>query len=322
MDICESVEPKDQIRLPQSFYRPSSTFGYLHTLPDMVLFAACIYGLGAASIPLKLISCVGATLITYRMTFIMHDCAHRTLFRKRWENEFWGWLCSSCTLATFPTFRRLHFVHHRHFREPADPQGSDYNGLIPTRDRVLLHLLKPLLFLNLVEKVGNTLALAHCGMTPEEQRKAKAESSRISGPQYRLAAVCILVTQGLIATVATRGFTTFAGYALFLILLPSAGLFLSRLRSYLEHGDIHDTDGSQKIARTHKSNVLERNILCSILFNYHNEHHRWPQVPSRLLPALHAKYTAGRLSAEMYSPSYARSLIELVRTSVRGRRNA
>lgn len=314
-EIPDSVDPRDQIRLPMKYYDTSSFFGYIHTLPDLVLFAVCVYGLGAERIPIVIISCAGALLITYRMTFIMHDCAHRTLFTRRFENEFFGWLCSCCTLATFPAFRRLHFIHHKHFREAVDPQGSDYNNLIPGRDRVILHLLKPLLLLNLIEKVGNKLALAHCGMTLGEQKLYKQELSRVSTTDRRLAALCILIVQILVAFVATRGFTNFIGYIIFLVFLPSFGLFMSRLRSYLEHGNLAPSDATRKIARTHKSNIFERNILCAILFNYHNEHHRWPQVPSRFLPEIHREYTANKLPADMYSPSYMHSVAQLIRSS-------
>jgi fatty acid desaturase len=97
--------------------------------------------------------------------------------------------------------------------------------------------------------------------------------------------------------------------------LITIGLFLSRVRSYLEHGVLEPGTENEPIARTHVSNVIERNVLAGVMFNYHNEHHRWPQVPSVHLPRLHRELTAGKLPAHDYSPSYATSIAKLVRLS-------
>jgi fatty acid desaturase len=54
-------------------------------------------------------------------------------------------------------------------------------------------------------------------------------------------------------------------------------------------------------------------VLAGLNFNYHNEHHRWPQVPSRHLPAVHRELTASVLAPYEHSPSYWASARELVR---------
>ena len=292
--LTESAAPHDQIKLPRSYYVKSSPFGYLHTLPDLVIFAAGLVGIGWGPWALKALCSLVISVVAYRMTFIIHDTSHGTLFGRRGENKLVGWLTSSLIFVSFPAFQRLHWVHHLHYRRAEDPQGTDYNDLVPGRDHVLWHLVKPLFALNIVEKLANFLSLAHCGMTPQEQRDARPLLKNAGLSERVSSTASILAAQTLILAVVTRGFA-FPWGVVFLVPIPLVGLFLSRLRSYLEHGDLVHTDEPGLIARTHRSNFIERNILCSILFNYHNEHHRWPQVPSRLLPHVYQEITAGKI---------------------------
>ena len=90
--------------------------------------------------------------------------------------------------------------------------------------------------------------------------------------------------------------------------LISIGLFLSRVRGYLEHGNLKSNQTELPIARTHLSNSIEKFILSPLNFNYHNEHHRWPQVPFFRLPGLHKKTMKNKLKKHEYSSSFVKSL--------------
>jgi fatty acid desaturase len=64
------------------------------------------------------------------------------------------------------------------------------------------------------------------------------------------------------------------------------GLFLSRLRTFCEHDGAAATPGSCFV-RSHEPNAIDRLFFYTLNFNYHVEHHLYPQVPSHQLPAVH-----------------------------------
>lgn len=311
------IEPRYQPALPATYYRRSSLYGYLQTIPLVALMVLSLAGLGAAPPGWAALCALGTVLAGYRLTFVVHDCSHRTLFAHRVENEVAGWLAAGLLLISFPVYRRLHWAHHLHVRSPEDPQGSDYNGLVPGRDRVLWHLLKPLVLGAVVEKAGAFFAIRHAGLLPSERASIPAHPMA-DPPRVRMSAVAVIVaTQAAVAWLSTGGMARPAGYAVYLLALVTLGLFVSRVRSYLEHGALEAAEEPLPVARTHPSNWIERNLMAGINFNYHNEHHRWPQVPSRCLPAVYRDVTAARLARHEYSPSYWSSLRTLVVASRR-----
>lgn len=313
--LPRSAAPRDQFALPATYYARNSAFGYAHVLFDLVLLGALLWLLAPSTWPVRVVIAIGLGLAAYRLTFVVHDCSHRTLFARRGENEVAGRVAAALLGVSFPVYRRLHWVHHTHYGESADPQGVDYRGLVPGRDRVLRHLAAPLLLLNLVDKLGHFFALQHCGMTHEE---AKATTPGHLSRAERVEFIAtVLVAQAAIFAVASRGGRDPLAYLWYVAALPTVGLFVSRVRSYLEHGTLDASHAHERIARTHRSNFVERNVLSSLFFNYHNEHHRWPQVPSRWLPQLHRDVTADRLPAHEYAPSYLSSLARLVRAAHR-----
>jgi fatty acid desaturase/SAM-dependent methyltransferase len=317
-NLTDSVAPKDQMALPAHYAVKSSLFGYFQVAIAFVPLILLQLGIGVLS-PLQAVLCAfTAAVVGYRMTIIIHDCSHGTLFLRRIENTIFGKLSAAIMFTNFSLFRRMHWIHHKHFRSKHDPQGSDYNGLVPDRDKVLYHFVKPLFFLNLVEKFTIFNTQTHSGVADEELAHSHTINPKSDVPDLYSSLVLIGMVQLAVLLLTTDMLTRWWGYPLYMVCLISIGLFLSRLRSYLEHGTIEAADADRQIARTHVSNVLERNILSAIYFNYHNEHHRWPQVPSYLLPKLHAQITAGKLPSYDVSPSYWHSFKRIIALSLTG----
>jgi fatty acid desaturase len=301
-----------QPALPARYYVRSSVWGYRQAVPALVALAACVAGIGFAPLAWKFGCAVGVALAGYRLTFVVHDCSHRTLLATRTENEIVGRLASSLLFVAFSAYRRLHWQHHLHYRRPEDPQGHDYNDLVPGRHRVIWHLLKPLVLANLVEKTGAFFAMQHSGMTVAEQ--AGIDDGRVERPLARAQSVAeIAAAQAVVIAVTTAGFTIPWGYLLYIVPLLTLALFVSRVRSYLEHGSLVAGHAKLLVARTHRSTWLERNLMAGLNFNFHNEHHRWPQIPSRHLPVVHQEVTAGALAPHEYSSTYLSSLRVLLR---------
>ena len=61
----------------------------------------------------------------YKITILMHDCVHGTLFASRRWNRVVGGLAAALTGVDFRTFARLHARHHRDYGRADDLQGLD-----------------------------------------------------------------------------------------------------------------------------------------------------------------------------------------------------
>ena len=97
---------------------------------------------------------------------------------------------------------------------------------------------------------------------------------------------------------------TGAGRHAWLALLPFAsaatfGLFLSQLRGIAEHG-VGAAGGPEALVRSHASELLGSLLLYDVHFNFHEEHHRYPGVPSRWLPPLAQELHRGMPTRTMW----------------------
>jgi fatty acid desaturase len=221
-------------------------------------------------------------LFLYRITIVMHDCVHRTLFRVPRLNDWIGSMLGAVTGVDLRRFRTLHAKHHRLYGRAGDPQGFHYLGVQRlSRAQFAWHLLKPLIGANL-----------HYVL-----RESMLHPGNLSRALRRGDGLVFLLVQLLMFLVVTG-----QGRYLHLALMPlisaaTFGLFLSQLRGLAEHGSRSavDQDGC---VRSHSARVLERLVLYELHFNYHTAHHRWPQCPSLRLPQVHEQYLAGRAPLE------------------------
>jgi fatty acid desaturase len=221
-------------------------------------------------------------LFLYRITIVMHDCVHRTLFRSRRVNDWIGLLLGAVTGIDVRRFKAQHWKHHRMYGRTEDPQGFHYVGVQRlSRVQFAWHLLKPLFGANLRYVLRESML--HPGNLWRALRRGDA--------------AVFLSVQFVIFVVVTGG-----GRYLHLALLPfvsaaTVGLFLSQLRGLAEHGSRSAVDQAG-IVRSHSARKLERLVLYDLHFNYHSAHHRWPQCPSRHLPLVHERYLAGQVPLE------------------------
>jgi fatty acid desaturase len=221
-------------------------------------------------------------LFLYRITIVMHDCVHRTLFRSRRVNDWIGLLLGAVTGIDVRRFKAQHWKHHRMYGRTEDPQGFHYVGVQRlSRVQFAWHLLKPLFGANLRYVLRESML--HPGNLWRALRRGDA--------------AVFLSVQFVIFVVVTGG-----GRYLHLTLLPfvsaaTVGLFLSQLRGLAEHGSRSAVDQAG-IVRSHSTRKLERLVLYDLHFNYHSAHHRWPQCPSRHLPLVHERYLAGQVPLE------------------------
>src|SRR5438034_6349329 len=66
---------------------------------------------------------------------LMHEAAHRLLFRNRWWNDNVGrWLLGFPSFTPIDSYRRAHMAHHRQEFGPDEPDIPLYRGYPISRD--------------------------------------------------------------------------------------------------------------------------------------------------------------------------------------------
>jgi omega-6 fatty acid desaturase (delta-12 desaturase) len=217
-------------------------------------------------------------LLLYRLTMVMHDCGHGTLFTSRGANERVGKLLGFVTGVDFGCFKAAHWQHHKIYGQPGDPQGFHYLGLSRmTRTAYAWHVVKPLVGANLRYVFRESI------VHPRNLAAAAANGQL---------AVLVVVQLGLALLIT--GLWRHPS----LVLLPFAsaatfGLFLSQLRGIAEHG-VGEQGKPETQVRSHAPELLGRLLLYDVHFNFHEEHHRYPGVPSHHLPELARELSPGK----------------------------
>lgn len=236
-------------------------------------------------------------LFLYRVTIVLHDCVHRTLFRSSRVNDRCALLLGGVTGIDVGRFRALHWKHHRNYGRSGDPQGFHYLGVQrSSRAQFVWHLVKPLCGANLRYVLRESLL--HPGNLWRAMRRGDA---------------LVFATMQLLMFFVVTGGGRYLSFALLpFVSAATVGLFLSQLRGLAEHGA--DTGAEQAgMVRSHSARMLERIVLYDLHFNYHSAHHRWPQCPSCHLPLVHERY----LAAEVPLHSSMLATVTAIRTGAR-----
>ena len=266
-------------RLDLNHLQPSNRYGAYavirNALPLFALIAlAPLLAARTISAAWSLAPLVG--LFLYRITLVMHDCVHRSLFRSRRVNDCSARLLGALTGIDVGRFRALHWKHHRTYGRSEDPQGFHYLHVQRmSRAQFAWHLLKPLCGANLRYVARETLL--HPGNLWRATRRGDA--------------LLFAAVQVLMFLVVTGGGRYWSLAFLPFVSAATFGLFLSQIRGLAEHGSPRAGDQAG-LVRSHAARILERVLLYDLHFNYHSAHHRWPQCPSCHLPSVHARYLA------------------------------
>ena len=221
----------------------------------------------------------------YKITIIMHDCCHYTLFRRRAVNARVGTICGWFVGADFKNFSRLHWKHHARYGEKDDPQGADYLYLEgASRWHILWHIVRPIFGYNLFKLFQFGKAAAD---HPTQQPHSK-KSSWANALSFLAGVGAIQIS---LAATATGLFEIWWLVLLYPVSAGTFALFFSQTRGFAEH--VADP-GQSPIhhARTHVPNLFDRLFFYTLNFNYHIEHHQHPSIPSCHLPRIHQEMRA------------------------------
>jgi fatty acid desaturase len=218
-------------------------------------------------------------VVQQEMLIWVHEGAHRTLFRNRTLNDFWVsfWFASPLGV-NFETYRRSHMTHHSLLASAGDGDRWTYELYIrgAAFKRVLLKAV-----------------LGYYGVTRAFKKYATGQYDRQDPDntypptiQYLL---FMLFWNGAFIAASVLAGRWWVYPVLWLIPLFSIAILITILRTIAEHQpmDYQGRDPISPVIRTTLCSWLERRFMFPLNFNYHVEHHLFPQVPFFNLPLLH-----------------------------------
>ena len=274
-------EPPGLARLPEDLLAISNDYG----IRAIARVVGLLFGILAITPWLTMwlspwICVLSAPLLgaqIYKLTIVMHDCGHNTLFTSRRWNRLAGEFCGALLATDLTSFRRLHWQHHTNYGRSDDPQGRDYRDLQQaSRSALVWHLLRPLVGYNLFKLI--VFGKASKRQSDRLERKALLQMAR--------KVLGIMAAQIIVAALATGFGQIWWLVFLYPVSAATFALFFSQTRGFVEHVAFPDSP-SESFVRTHLPNWFDRIFFYDVNFNYHVEHHLYPNAPSCNLPAIH-----------------------------------
>jgi fatty acid desaturase len=207
---------------------------------------------------------------------LMHEAAHRLLFRNRTLNDWVGrWLLGFPAFAPTDLYRRGHMAHHREEFGPNEPDIPLYRGY-------------PISTASLRRKLWRDAT----GQTGWKLFKSLLRGTRSTDVATRKQARAIVATQLAILAL----FTLFGHPWLYFLLwfLPHLTVWrvINRLRAIAEHGGMHASKDRRETTHSVRQHLAARFFLVPYNIGWHLAHHVDSGVPMRRLPALHRELRA------------------------------
>ena len=212
------------------------------------------------------------------LSILVHDAAHRALFKTKALNEFVGkYLLGAPYGGDLEGYRKYHLKHHRHAQTDLDPDLP-----LSLKFPVSKASLRRKLFRDMTGQTYLRLRLATLKM-----KKGEAPIIEGSDAFQKSSPWPYLISNALIFGVFAAIGQWWVYIALWL--LPSWTWFfvVLRLRNITEHAMTTFDDNPLTHARTTYTNILEKIFFGPYWVNYHVEHHAYMYVPCYRLKALH-----------------------------------
>ena len=202
---------------------------------------------------------------------LMHESAHRLLFKNRAANDWVGnWLLGYPVITSTPAYRRVHMAHHREEFGPDEPDIPLYANYPVERASLRRKLIRDI--------TGRTGAK----LFRNQMRGFRSPDDRVRHTLWRMTAV-----QGVIAGT----FSAIGHPWLYLVLwvLPYFTLWrvINRLRSIAEHGGLRADKDRRITTHTIAQHRLARFYLVPYSIGFHLAHHVDAGVPFRNLARYH-----------------------------------
>jgi fatty acid desaturase len=216
---------------------------------------------------------------------LMHEAAHRLLFRNRTLNDFVGrWLIGYPAFTNTDAYRRVHMAHHREEFGPNEPDIALYANYPISAASWRRKLVR--------DAQGRT----GLRLLRDQLRGARSEVAVVRQTLFKILAVQAVLIVG--AIVAGYWWV----YPLFW-LLPYLTVWrvINRLRSVAEHGGLMASDDRRIATHSVEQHWSARFFLVPFNIGFHLAHHVDAGVPFRNLPKYHQMLTSSSYVQNQYS---------------------
>lgn len=269
-------------------------------IPNLLAFAYVIGGYAggwALFYQDKLIfNVAGVLLLAHSMViaaYLIHECAHNTIFFKNQWNANFGRVLMWFTGACYSSYEEIRHKHFRHHMDRGDVVAFDYRPRL-ARHQQLMKVIRVLewLYIPAVEIIMHVLVLI-LPFTMENRRHKR-----------KLVITVFLVRASIFAVLAWFKPIVLIMYALAYMLFLIVMRFMDAHQHTYEIFETLDQKRGEEAKRFDAayeerntfSNVISTNYpwlnLLVLNFGYHNAHHRKPIMPWYRLPGLHQELYA------------------------------
>lgn len=220
------------------------------------------------------------------MAIVMHEAAHRTMFRTRRLNDWVGnWLAAYPVWADVAPYRAYHLVHHAKTGTAEDPDLGLAAPFPITRESFRRKVWR-----DLSGQTGWKQAKAvfrrdvGLGTRPNQRTLGMNHGEQPDVGWHKLLPVAT-------TNLALLALLALAGYAWLYLLWVAAWLttyrLVTRIRAIAEHGMVPDNLDPLRNTRTTLARWWERLLLAPNHVNFHLEHHLMMTVPAPNLRRFH-----------------------------------
>jgi len=229
--------------------------------------------------------------LQHHLSIVQHEANHWLLFANRTLNEIIGAL-ASYSIGFTMAYRHQHFEHHRRLGEETDPDLVNYRRYPGTRSYAVWDL-----FLHL-----SGIAAAKQFLAQESRQKGSVIDTLL-----------MALTQAFILGLFWRAGHWENYFILWILPLMTITKTLAHFRNVAEHIQLRD-NGDPELSRyrTIRCGLIEKFFFAPLNFNYHAEHHFYPQIPYYHLPEVHALLSnkSEYASAVQIAPTYLGILLK------------
>jgi fatty acid desaturase len=220
---------------------------------------------------------------------LMHEAAHRLLFRNRRINDWVGrWLLGFPSFTPIDLYRRGHMAHHRDEFGPDEPDIPLYRGYPIARASMRRKLVRDA-----------------TGRTGWKLFKGLVRGVRAPDAAVRIQAQLIVATQLVFIAIGIALGHPWVYFLLWFAPYLTVWRVINRLRSIAEHGGMERSKDRRNTTHTVRQLPLARFFVVPHHIGWHLAHHVDSGIPMANLPKLHAELRrANYVTDELEYPSY------------------
>ncbi len=220
---------------------------------------------------------------------LMHEAAHRLLFRNRRLNDFVGrWIVGFPAFTPIDLYRRGHMAHHRQEFGPDEPDVPLYRAYPITRSSLRRKLVR-----DATGRTGWNLFRGLLRGITSKNDAIRGQARRIAGAQVVLIAVTVALGHPWLWVL--------------LWFLPYLTVWrvINRLRAIAEHGGMIESGDRRNTTHTVRQHAIARFWMVPYRIGWHLAHHVDSGVPMYNLPKYHRELiAAGYIPPELEYRSY------------------